>query len=553
VSRIGPGGEITPVISGLTRSEGIGFDPAGNLYVVEDVQRGRMLRVDRSGGQAVLASGLDAPEDAIWSPDGYLYITQSNVQFAESAPWDVVTGVSRVTLDGDVTDVFTDTMLWSYSALALDADGQLYVANEASNLVTSDSIFRLDPATGDRSLFASDLTSPEGLDFAPGGIFPLFVTEEDLGDGHGRLSLVWADGTHMPLCTGFSTVEDIALDDAGNLYVSEDSNGLIVQIVGPDLVPPGPPQNPTLVPPDWTATDAFTVTWENPVDASGIAGAYLKLDETPTFVTDGTFYAGEELAQVTGPLTQLRAGSHLAYLWLQDGVGNAEPREAITFTLRYDPIPPGLPLNLVAEPGDWTATNTFSLSWTNPQDLSGVMTACYRMDTPPVDAADAEDCQTRPGIETLDGVQVAESGSYAVYLWLADALGNVDSATAASTALRHDAQPPASRASTPMTSHTAPIRVTWTASDAHSGVETVHLWVRTGEGGSWADSGLSAQANGPGFFLYEPTGQGRYYFATRAVDRAGNIENEPVGDGDTQTLCQTWQRTYLPLLWKDGP
>jgi PKD repeat protein len=51
------------------------------------------------------------------------------------------------------------------------------------------------------------------------------------------LSIVGPGGQHTTLCTGFGTIEDVALDAQGRLYVSEDSNGLIVQIT-PARTPP---------------------------------------------------------------------------------------------------------------------------------------------------------------------------------------------------------------------------------------------------------------------------------------------------------------------------
>ncbi len=97
-------------------------------------------------------------------------------------------------------------------------------------LYTTDSIFAVDPTTGDRTVFASNLVSPEGLRFSANGDFPLYVAEEDVGDGEGRLSQVESDGSHTPLCTGFFTIEDVAVDQQGWLYVSEDTSGLVILI-----------------------------------------------------------------------------------------------------------------------------------------------------------------------------------------------------------------------------------------------------------------------------------------------------------------------------------
>jgi hypothetical protein len=122
----------------------------------------------------------------------------------------------------------TDT-LSSYAGITMGLDGLLYVTNEASGLITNASIFSVDPDTGARALFASDLLAPEGLRFGDGG-FPLYVAEEDTGDGRGRLSRVEAGGSHVPFCSGFYTVEDVILDEAGRLYVSEDGSGSIIVI-----------------------------------------------------------------------------------------------------------------------------------------------------------------------------------------------------------------------------------------------------------------------------------------------------------------------------------
>jgi sugar lactone lactonase YvrE len=458
VLRIEPSGAVTTILSGLTAPEAITFDPAGNLYALEDVEDGRLIRVDAGGGETVLATGLDAPEGAVWLPDGNLYITESNGQFAEKLPWDVVTGISRISPEGSATRVLTNTLLWSYSAIIRGADGFLYVSNDASNELLTDSIFRVDPSSGERTLLSSGLMAPEGMAFSLGGAFPLYVAEEDVGDGHGRLSLVRADGTHAPLCTGFSAVEDVALDTAGNLYVSEDTVGQIIKIIVPDLEAPRPPKSLVADPPGWTPNGAFALTWETPLDPSGIAGAYLKVGDPPAFITDGTFYAGEEITRVTG----------------------------------------------IALPGQ---------------------------------------------------------GAFDVYLWLEDGIGNADPRTAVSTTLHYDAQPPMTVTNVPTHTRVAPIFVAWTATDSGSGVDSVSLWVRAGENGSFVDSGQRYRSGGEptvegasdGVFLYTPPGEGTYYFATRAVDRAGNAEPVPIGDGDAHTYCETWQRAYLPLVWKAFP
>jgi sugar lactone lactonase YvrE len=250
VSQIGPGGNLTPVITGLTSPEGIAFDDAGNLYAVEDTQAGRLIKRASTGVTTTLATDLDAPEGVVWAADTF-YVTESNIESASLL--DFRTRVAAISSSGLVTRIVTNTPIihgshmtfWSYAGLTLGPDGLLYVTNEISGeeiqtvvvpdvltftLFTTDSVFTVDPATGARTLFAGNLVSPEGLCFSTGGEFPLYVVEEEVGGGNGRLSRVASDGSHTPLCTGFFSIEDVAIDRKGWLYVSEDTTGLVILI-----------------------------------------------------------------------------------------------------------------------------------------------------------------------------------------------------------------------------------------------------------------------------------------------------------------------------------
>ena len=101
-----------------------------------------------------------------------------------------------------------------------------------------------------------------------------------------------------------------------------------------------------------------------------------------------------------------------------------------------------------------------------------------------------------------------------------------------------DAVAPASSATAPDYGNAA-LAITWTASDATSGVASTQLWYK-GPGGTWANTGLAAQTGTSGTFSYTPSdGGGIYYFATRSTDNAGNREAEPSGNGDDSTVYDT--------------
>jgi hypothetical protein len=282
VSRIGANGSVTPIITSIVNPEGIAFDKNGNLYVVEDRNDGRLRSRTPGGTLKTVATGLDAPEDVLWVDDGsaagLLYVVESNIQHAMSisSPLlsDYATYLTRVTLTGSKTRVLTtvgqinvitqptpavNAFFWSYSSLTLGADNFFYLANELSDRTVSgiyqgipyqasstDSIFRVNLAVLPTTAvpFVDDtLRAPEGLAFSAGGNFPLYVVEESLGSGNGRLNRVDGAGNPTPFCTGFEELEDVTTHD-GDIYVAEDQSGLIIRISNKAAPPPPPPPPP---------------------------------------------------------------------------------------------------------------------------------------------------------------------------------------------------------------------------------------------------------------------------------------------------------------------
>ncbi len=276
VNQIGPGGVITPVITGLVEPKGLTFDAAGNLYVVEDVETasgGRLVKLAAgSGVTSTIASGLNGPEGLTWVDDGSaagkLYLTESNLAYALSIsstnPNDYRTHVTRVAPDvpGIFTRLLTTTgvfnlvgfpptaisaKFWSYTGdIKQGPGGRLYFSNELAGETSSgtfgplpytatsgESIFWMDPlspASPPPAFTDNSAIAPEGLSFQADGSFPLIAAEEDVGGGVGRLSQIDAAGNRTTLCTGLGTLEAVALDSNGWLYAAEDGTGRIVVI-----------------------------------------------------------------------------------------------------------------------------------------------------------------------------------------------------------------------------------------------------------------------------------------------------------------------------------
>jgi hypothetical protein len=292
----------------------------------------------------------------------------------------------------------------------------------------------------------------------------------------------------------------------------------------------------TADPADWSNTNAFTVTWNNPVDLSDIAGVRYSIDATPTDNQSGTFEAGQDIKTLTG-LTVPDEGEHTIWIWLKDNTGNIDYTTAQTTTLHYD-ASIDEPNNLKATPAKWTNNNDFTLTWTNPPDDSGIAKAYYKLDDAP---SGPEDYDGQGDPNEISNIQVNEDGEHNVYVWLEDNAGNVDTNAATKTSLRYDATDPTNVTITaPEHISETTFTVSWSAEDATSGVAYYTLkysstatsgWERWGD--TYTDTtqttfdGAEAETD--------------YTFRVTAYDEAGNSSD------DVTTTYVGAFNIYLPL------
>ncbi|HEY80000.1 MAG TPA: fibronectin type III domain-containing protein [Anaerolineae bacterium] len=207
---------------------------------------------------------------------------------------------------------------------------------------------------------------------------------------------------------------------------------------------------------------------------------------------------------------------HVLHYYSRDQAGNQEIARLATLRIDYDA--PGKPLDMGVQPYDWTLTNTFTLTWTNPQDLSGVAAAYYRIGSPPQGPRDG--VRIPPDGLAAD-VAAPGEGAWDVYLWLEDRAGNVDETHWAvlRKGLRYDATPPTSTLTIldgvqgQEGWYITPVRVLISPSDDGSGPAGVRYRINDGP---WQ------YAEHEAVILLDATDQ--FELAYQAVDVAGNRE-----------------------------
>lgn len=106
-----------------------------------------------------------------------------------------------------------------------------------------------------------------------------------------------------------------------------------------------------------------------------------------------------------------------------------------------DTTAPTAPTALGAFPATATASDRFTIFWTNPTDVSGIAAARYTFDTPPTSNSDgtrmapiADPTNASGGI--IQDISTGGRTTRTLYLWLEDGVGNLDFTATASVVLR---------------------------------------------------------------------------------------------------------------------
>lgn len=198
----------------------VSVDAAGQLYVVDGSSGGRIQQRDLRGQWSVLATGtaiLAIAADA----QGNLYAAflDGRIQKRDSrGEWSVITPQDSATLDPPISNP---------TSLAVDAVGNLYVAESPGFYVGSNRVLKRDPQ-GNWSTLATEgdaagqVTGVHALALDTKG--NLYVADSPAPDYSGRIQKRDAQGAWTVLAAHEADV--LAVDRAGDLYVS---NGRMIE------------------------------------------------------------------------------------------------------------------------------------------------------------------------------------------------------------------------------------------------------------------------------------------------------------------------------------
>ena len=97
--------------------------------------------------------------------------------------------------------------------------------------------------------------------------------------------------------------------------------------------------------------------------------------------------------------------------------------DVVTTTVRLDRTAPLAPIGMWVEPAGWSKENSFTISWLNPGDLSGVAGLYYKLGSLPISSTDGIYVE---GSQSVLSISTTTEGEIPVYVWLVDKACNSD-------------------------------------------------------------------------------------------------------------------------------
>jgi len=175
------------------------------------------------------------------------------------------------------------------------------------------------------------------------------------------------------------------VEDLSNAAAIQDFAVRVLDLGAPDRTAPASPQSLTITPPRWSAAAQFILRWQNPFDASKIAGAYYKIGAPPDSSRDGALVKSSPAEPVHEIQMQATAEGRVpVYVWLVDGRGNVDHKTASRSQYHYDHTPPQAPsaLRVLTTNGsNWSRGDTISFVWRPASDaLSGMASYTFNID-----------------------------------------------------------------------------------------------------------------------------------------------------------------------------
>ena len=284
-----------------------------------------------------------------------------------------------------------------------------------------------------------------------------------------------------------------------------------------DVTAPAAVTNISIDPNVWTSNNDFTLTWNNPSEHSGVAGAHYEIaGESSVYVVG----SGIQTLNFSLPVNDVRT----VKLWLQDNAGNKDEANAMTVTAKWDDTAPNA-FDLTRPLAAWYNATDYRFEWDASSDATaGLDHYVWSLNEGSETANISPDSTGHtPGFGLAQGTHIWTVTAY-------DSAGNATETSNPQT-IQVDHTPPGITHNPVLeaTENSAVvINAVFTEDGSdQSGIATAELYYRRGGDANWQPpvdmSTLSTYQIASTF----STSAGMEYYL-HAVDVAGNVTDKPV-------------------------
>ena len=207
---IDPGTQTTMGTITNAATYGSAIDGAGNAYVA-DQANGQVVKIAAGTlQQSVIVSQLSAPTSVALDGAGNLFIAESSGVVMVPNENGTLNPADMVTLQ--------IAGLGVAQGIAEDGSGNLYVADSGTGKV-----IEVQAGTGTVVTWATGLTNPHGVAVDSAG--NVYVSSDNQVSEYPT-----GGGAPIPMGTGYHTPQDVAVDASGTVYVADTGNAQIVKV-----------------------------------------------------------------------------------------------------------------------------------------------------------------------------------------------------------------------------------------------------------------------------------------------------------------------------------
>ncbi len=286
----------------------------------------------------------------------------------------------------------------------------------------------------------------------------------------------------------------------------------------------------------WSNDNTVAINWSGATDAtSGVSGYSVLFDHAASTLPDMTI---ETFATSYTSAVLADDNDWYAHVRTRDAAGNWSTTARHLGPFLIDTTPPSNPASVSSSshtPNVWSGDPTIAMSWSGASDGAGSGVSGYSFVWDTSSGTLPNTTVDTFGTSTTSPAQ-STGNNHWFHLRTRDLAGNWSATAVHRGPYYIDVTPPSSFASSPSSVGSTSFTVSWSGSDAHSGLANYDVQYRDKTiNGSWttwksATTSTSSTFFGNGGHIYE--------FRSRARDNVGNLEAYP-GSYDSRTEVRT--------------